>query len=691
MRLTNRFSTRMTALMCSIFVTANAVIFGFVFLHSLDWVKRVADQELFEMTFSLRVLMENQLSSAGPVELRHSLTSLQGREDFSEAFLVNGQRVLVSATPRRQEWTRDTLLAELGIDNPQPTRNGLFVQGDHVFSKTSICLPLRSYSPSVAATEPCSELYVVMRTDNQLWRMVSIFQAPIIVAVIVFLGSVTSFWFLINRFLASRIRRFTEYFEKSARQPGLVQIHERRKDEFSFFSDVINHYIAQLNRATEALRSEAHFDPLTGTMRRPHFQDLYANNRRTTDYYLALLDIDEFKAINTSHGHLVGDIVLAGLAANLKSDMQSAEVICRFGGEEFLALVPVSAVEGSPAEYFGGIVKSVGRREIPCENTTVICTISLGYVLLRRNENITMASEKADIALRYAKATGKNRAVEADEELLDSLGYMANTPKMADIISAIRKHEISYHLQPIIDIASGRPVGYEALVRWQLHDGSFVPLRVFLNQFIAAIRDKSLSPHLERIIRGSIPPLDHLPGRDTYISFNYDPFDLFNKFESNSLTPVLQGLVADGYRIAIEVTETAYLGRMPVDVISRLLAKVQSYGFDVHLDDFGKEGSGLERLATFDFKTVKADRSLIVDLQVSPRKQYILRLLVELTNAIGAKLVVEGVETEADLEILRGIGVQRVQGYLYGRPRGIEQFEKKKPRHQAVEISHAAR
>lgn len=427
-------------------------------------------------------------------------------------------------------------------------------------------------------------------------------------------------------------------------------------------------------RAQVLLRREAYFDVLTGAMRRQRFQELYDVPNRPHDHYLVLIDIDDFKSFNTNYGHAVGDLVLATAVSNILQAMPEAEVICRFGGEEFLLLVPVDKVGGDAEQYFARAVAYVAKQEIRLNERITNCTISAGYILLRQADDLIKASEKADTALRYAKRTGKNRAIEADQDLLTRLGYLEENYKLADVVSAIERQEFALFYQPIVDLETGQAIGYEALVRWCQDGRSPIPPASYLPQYISALRDPALTEPIRRMVRRSLPPLQ--PGDDSRkcLSFNYDPYDLLSGFEDNALTPVLLELVADGYDIAIEVTETPYLQDASPEDVRRQFARIAGLGFALHLDDFGKDGSGIERLASHSFSVVKADRTLIAELETSERKRQMMALLVELTGSVGARLVVEGVESENERAILLGLGVKYAQGYLFGRPKPLSEL-----------------
>lgn len=427
-------------------------------------------------------------------------------------------------------------------------------------------------------------------------------------------------------------------------------------------------------RASQAqllLRREAYFDVLTGAMRRQRFQEAYDIPVRDKEYYLFLADVDDFKSFNTNFGHTVGDVVLAKTVSNIDAAMPEAEVICRFGGEEFLLLIPVSRVGKDPADYFDRAVSFVAKQEIHIKNHITRCTISAGYIKLNRSDDLIKAAEKADTALRYAKRTGKNRAMMADQDLLARLGYMEENYKLADVVSAIEAQEFEFFFQPIVDLQTREPIGYEALVRWQPEGREPIPPASYLPQYVSALRDPNLASHIRTMVRRSIPPLTESGKRCTHLSFNYDPYDLLADFESNALTPVLRELVAEGYKISIEVTETPYLQDASPEQVRAAFTKIVDLGFSLHLDDFGKDGSGIERLASHYFSVVKADRSLIAELESSERKRQMMSLIVELTASVGAQLTVEGVESEAERQILLGLGVKYAQGYLFGRPQSF--------------------
>lgn len=420
--------------------------------------------------------------------------------------------------------------------------------------------------------------------------------------------------------------------------------------------------------AQKQMMYEARFDSLTGAMRRPFFHEIYNRQDRDKDYFIGLLDIDNFKSYNTNFGHSSGDEILAKVSNFLMESIPNLEVFCRYGGEEFLFLVPNAYLTGCPDTFFSNIVKSVSELEVKHGENSSRVTVSLGFLELKRTDSLTLISERADAALRYAKRVGKNRSVYANVDLLKSLGYLDRAYTTDELSIALQKQELYYAFQPIVEIKSGKFVGLEALIRWRHGDGTIVPPSSFLPQFIACLRDRKNLEIVKSMLAESISNAQKRFGQISNIAFNFDPYDLINGFDENCLTIALKNLLLEGFVIGIEITETSFIKDITPSEFSAKLSDIIEMGFDVHMDDFGKEGSGLERLASQCFTRVKTDLSLVLDLENSLTKKKLLSMVVDLTKSLNVSLVVEGVETEEQRKILEELGVDLAQGYLFGRP-----------------------
>lgn len=421
-------------------------------------------------------------------------------------------------------------------------------------------------------------------------------------------------------------------------------------------------------RAQTRLETEAHFDSLTGALRRPRFQELYDHKSRDKTYVLAIIDIDDFKSFNTDFGHAAGDQILADVARKIKELAFGATAICRFGGEEFLLLLDHSAIAGDYKSFFEDIVASISVNPFYINDRQVHVTISVGYILLEPNTSFTKCSERADAALRYAKRNGKNKAVEADGDLLRSLGYLDQNYRASDLEHALACGQMFFDFEPIVNLRDRSVVSFEALIRMKNSDNTVVPPSSFLPQYMSALRNNKNSEYFLKMLLQSIENNHVMLGGVRKISFNLDPYDLVNNLEDNCLILALKELTRKGYTVIIEIVETSYM-----DTISELnfvnnLNYLKELGFSIYMDDFGKAGSSLQRFLSFSFDAVKIDRSILIDLHKSEKAKSLILVLLEMSERSHFDIIVEGVETEEQERMLIELGVKAAQGYLYSRP-----------------------
>lgn len=422
-------------------------------------------------------------------------------------------------------------------------------------------------------------------------------------------------------------------------------------------------------KAQVQLRGEAHFDSLTGAMRRPRFQDLYDHKNREKAYFLAIIDIDDFKSFNTDFGHAVGDKILREVVYTISQHAPDAEVLCRYGGEEFLLLIDRRLLKGSAQSYFNRLVEAIQQHSFSTDDRQIGVTISIGYRLLESGDNLTKCAERADAALRYAKRSGKNQAVEADQGLLQSLGYLDQSYRTSDIENALATGRLFFEFEPIVNVTDGTVVSYEALIRMQLPNNTIVPPSAFLPQYMSALRSFENTDHLRATLLASLDAAPIELKNTRTISFNLDPYDLVNNVHSNSLIVVLKELMSQGYNVAIEIVETPYMETVSEEKFVQNLNTLKEMGFLIYMDDFGKEGSSLQRFLSFSFDALKIDRSILIDLETSDKAKSLISVLVTMSQRSGFSIIVEGVETDAQERVLKALGVKNAQGYFYSKER----------------------
>ena len=422
-------------------------------------------------------------------------------------------------------------------------------------------------------------------------------------------------------------------------------------------------------KAQVQLRGEAHFDSLTGAMRRPRFQDLYDHKNREKAYFLAIIDIDDFKSFNTDFGHAVGDKIIREVVYTISQHAPDAEVLCRYGGEEFLLLIDRRLLKGSAQSYFKRLVETIQKHSFSTDDRQIGVTISIGYRLLEFADNLAKCAERADAALRYAKRSGKNQAVEADQGLLQSLGYLDQNYRTSDIENALATGRLFFEFEPIVNLTDGTVVSYEALIRMQLPDNTIVPPSAFLPQYMSALRSFENTDNLRAILLASLNAAPIELKNTRTISFNLDPYDLVNNLHSNSLIVVLKELMSQGYNVAIEIVETPYMETISEAKFVQNLNALKEMGFLIYMDDFGKEGSSLQRFLSFSFDALKIDRAILIDLETSDKAKCLISVLVTMSRRSGFSIIVEGVETDAQERVLKALGVKNAQGYFYSKER----------------------
>jgi diguanylate cyclase (GGDEF)-like protein len=408
--------------------------------------------------------------------------------------------------------------------------------------------------------------------------------------------------------------------------------------------------VGVVTRGLVDLASRATRDPLTGLINRRGFDDalgeLTATASRTGQSLAAvLMDLDRFKEINDSEGHVAGDQVLCRVAEAWRRALPSGVVFARHGGDEFALLLPGTA--GSAALE---LVRSVSSLHpdigVSCGVTEYLPGDS-GAQLMRR----------ADHALYTAKAAGRGRA-ELDSGCASELSR--------DLAAAVAAGDVRVHYQPVIDLWTDSLTGVEALARWThprlgpISPDQFIPVAE-QNGLIAA-----LGEHVMRTACAELTPLRAALGGSFGLGINVSGRELCDPEYPRRVRAVLEESGWPPSDVVLEVTESLLEAHSSTAV--RALHTLRTAGLRVAIDDFGTGYSSLSRLDTLPVDILKFDHSFIASIATSPRRAQMLRSIVGMADALGLSLVAEGVETEEQNAVLRRVGCRYAQGWLYGRP-----------------------
>lgn len=424
--------------------------------------------------------------------------------------------------------------------------------------------------------------------------------------------------------------------------------------------------------AQERLAFLAAHDELTQLPNRRTFeQNLALRLRRlNTDETAAVLyiDLDNFKFVNDSLGHLKGDIVLQEIAERLLHSNQGAQLFGRIGGDELIAAC-IGKDAHLHAEQIANDLMALIHQPVNIDQSAYQFTSSIGVALYPEHaHNVSGLLQCADIALLQAKRRGKGRVFVYNRSF-DGLAQSELTMHH-DIRRALDQREFVIHFQPQYDVTGRLLVGLEALIRWQHPTEGLL----FPDHFIPYAERSFLIEPIDRYVFGAcceqirnwldagmvVPP----------ISINVSSVDLeTNGFIEHILAEIDRWRVPRGL-IEIELTERLFL--LAGEQISALLAQFKTAGIPIAIDDFGTGYSNLGYLVTYPINQLKIDRLFIRQLHTSKAHRIITEALVRLAHDLGLDLIAEGVETDEERALLESFGCPKIQGYLFNKPMSLE-------------------
>jgi diguanylate cyclase (GGDEF)-like protein len=408
----------------------------------------------------------------------------------------------------------------------------------------------------------------------------------------------------------------------------------------------------------------ARFDALTGLPNRTVLRDRMerALNEWRADNMCAIhfIDLDQFKQVNDTLGHTRGDMLLEAVAERLKNAIRDADVISRFGGDEFVILqAPIKSLEQGEALASRVLNALAGTYDL--DGNKVVVTASIGIALAKSRIDPEQLLRNADIALYKAKADGRGtfRWFEAKMEA----SAQARRALELDLRSATESEAFDLYYQPIFNLKTRRIETCEALLRWPHHDRGMVSPA----EFIPVAEEMGLIVEIgNQALYKACLECRRWPG-ETAVAVNLSSI----QFDRSNVPALVRETLAatnlPAHRLEIEITETTLLQntrRTRADL--RQLAET---GVKISLDDFGTAYSSLSYLHSFPFHKVKIDQSFLQDLRDDQRRITLLRGMTRLSAQLGLRVVVEGVETEEQLELLMAEeSIDEVQGYLLCRP-----------------------
>jgi diguanylate cyclase (GGDEF)-like protein len=419
---------------------------------------------------------------------------------------------------------------------------------------------------------------------------------------------------------------------------------------------------------TAQLSHQALHDPLTGLANRALFEDrlLQAHSRVVRQGGVGavlLLDLDDFKGVNDTHGHFVGDELLVTIARRLEQVTRSSDTLCRFGGDEFLYLAEGLSSPDEAGKIAGRLLDafvepfSVAGLELK-QHT------SLGVAIWDASStDVSEVIQEVDVALYEAKREGKARHVVYTPGMHQQA--ITRYSLVQELRQALQAGELSMHFQPIVNLVTADVVGFEALMRWQHPTRGWVPPSVF----IPLAEQSDLILELGAFaLRESVKAATTW---DTLGSKNGKPYATVNLSAHQFLDPNLVTIIEDALsatglpaeRLMIEITESVALLEV-TDTLS-ILDHLRHIGVGVALDDFGTGYSSLSYLARLDPMIIKIDQSFVRPANKSVQNDRLLETIISLGHRLDMTMLAEGIETTDQLTRLRELGCGLGQGFLF--------------------------
>lgn len=432
--------------------------------------------------------------------------------------------------------------------------------------------------------------------------------------------------------------------------------------------------------AEEKIESLAYFDPLTSLPNRNKvYEILNQEDPDNSDMYgiAAIADLDQFKRINDTLSHSVGDQLIVKLARRLRKEFSFSDLVARLGADEFLCIEEnVSSdieVAKNGAEVLGERLRSCINKEIDIGLHSYALSASVGVVIFRKNQlNADEILQYADTAMYESKREGRNCVTMFKDEMATQAAELLKLER--DIMKAMFRDEFFFVLQPLIDSSSQKVVGAEALMRWRKGDEIIRP-----DDFIPFLEESALIVDVgERILSKVCAYIADVQSRGLLpdgfrIAVNISAKQLARNDFIETVSRVLTKHKVDANRIEIEITESVALNNM-ADTIKKIVI-MKTMGITFSLDDFGTGYSSLSHLKDLPVDKLKIDRSFINDITVDKQDENLVRSIIQLSKNLGLVTVAEGVETQAQVEWLMLNGDILLQGYYFSQPIEPLEFE----------------
>lgn len=427
--------------------------------------------------------------------------------------------------------------------------------------------------------------------------------------------------------------------------------------------------ITKEKTAQEHISKLAHYDSLTDLPNRKLSTDrlehaISINKRRRNQVFVLFIDLDDFKTVNDTYGHHVGDELLCTVAEKLKSSLRSSDTVGRLGGDEFVVIIEDAHNAYDIKKTIEQIFKKFSQPEALSFGEYFV-SLSIGIASFPEDgQDGTELLKNADMAMYSAKKAGKNKSHFYSRHLSDELEGQLEIHN--DLRAACRKSQLELHYQPILETKTKKVMGVESLCRWQHPIKGWMPPDVFIpiaetSELIHDIGEWVLKTSCQQYVDWLEQGI-----KLDFISVNVSGLQIMQTDFANKVRTILQETNCPASVICIELTES-----FAMEDSEGAFGKIQALkdiGVTIAIDDFGTGYSSLSYLKKLPVKRIKLDRSFVSDIPDDPNDVAIAKAVIALGKAVGMEIVAEGAETLAQYDFLLAQNCKYTQGYLFSKP-----------------------
>ncbi|HRO54191.1 MAG TPA: EAL domain-containing protein [Alicycliphilus sp.] len=435
--------------------------------------------------------------------------------------------------------------------------------------------------------------------------------------------------------------------------------------------------VTEKKRQSDMIWRQAHFDELTGLPNRSMFREqllgaIHKASSMQGSVALLLLDLDNFKEVNDTLGHARGDELLKHVAQRIEACVRQGDLVARLGGDEFAIILPAMAETTAIAQLATRINAELAK-PLQLGGAQLHTHASMGIAVYPRDtHSLDELIKFADQAMYTAKAGGRNRFAHFNPAMQAQIVRRAML--LRDLRQALEGRQMLLHYQPIVDLRSGRVARAEALLRWQHPQHGLVsPV-----EFIPLAEESGLIHEIgEWVLRQAVQAVAHIRAHHARllpISVNVSARQLARHgFSAAHWARLMDAHGLPRKAITMEITEGTLVENS--QLVRDCLTGFVQHGVEVALDDFGTGFSSLAYLKRFDIDYLKIDASFIRGLEAGGNDHAIVEAIITMAHKLGIQTIAEGVETAAQRDLLKALGCDHAQGYLFAKPLPLAAFE----------------